>query len=98
MTDGPRPRLAPYGHLGEAGRRITQTGEAARAFAALTDLPARWYIPSEVAKLFRVDPKTICRWEAEGRFARYGIRVVRTLGGHRRFDADAIDKHLEGKA
>ncbi len=36
--------------------------------------------PSEVARIFRVDPKTVSRWARAGR-----ISEVRTLGGHRRF-------------
>ena len=36
--------------------------------------------PSEVASLFRVDPKTVTRWAKAGK-----IGSIRTLGGHRRF-------------
>lgn len=36
--------------------------------------------PTEVARLFRVDPKTVTRWAAAGR-----IEAIRTPGGHRRF-------------
>lgn len=36
--------------------------------------------PSEVAALFRVDPKTVTRWAQAGK-----IGSIRTLGGHRRF-------------
>lgn len=36
--------------------------------------------PGEVARLFRVDPKTVTRWAQDGRLA-----SVRTPGGHRRF-------------
>ena len=36
--------------------------------------------PSEVAKLFRVDPKTVTRWAKSGR-----LTSIRTLGGHRRY-------------
>jgi excisionase family DNA binding protein len=36
--------------------------------------------PSEVAALFRVDPKTVTRWAKAGK-----IGSIRTLGGHRRF-------------
>src|SRR2546428_6047279 len=35
--------------------------------------------PSEVAAMFRVNPKTVTRWARAGK-----ISVVRTLGGHRR--------------
>lgn len=36
--------------------------------------------PAEVARLFRVDPKTVTRWAMAGK-----IRSIRTPGGHRRF-------------
>jgi excisionase family DNA binding protein len=36
--------------------------------------------PAEVARLFRVDPKTVTRWATTGR-----LRSLRTPGGHRRF-------------
>lgn len=44
-------------------------------------MPAgRLMTPSEVATVFRVDPKTVTRWAAAGRLA-----SIRTPGGHRRF-------------
>src|SRR5690606_5170098 len=36
--------------------------------------------PAEVASLFRVDPKTVTRWEKAGK-----LSSIRTLGGHRRY-------------
>lgn len=36
--------------------------------------------PSEVATLFRVDPKTVTRWAKSGK-----LSSIRTLGGHRRY-------------
>lgn len=45
--------------------------------------------PSEVAKMFRVNPKTVTRWARSGR-----ISAIRTLGGHRRFRASEIEKFL----
>ena len=36
--------------------------------------------PSEVAAIFRVDPKTVTRWAKVGK-----LSSIRTLGGHRRF-------------
>lgn len=39
--------------------------------------------PSEVARLMRVDPKTVTRWAKAGK-----LRCIRTLGGHRRFFAE----------
>ncbi len=46
--------------------------------------------PSEVAAMFKVNPKTVTRWARAGR-----ISAVRTLGGHRRFRASEIRKFLE---
>lgn len=36
--------------------------------------------PAEVARLFRVDPKTVTRWASSGK-----LRSFKTPGGHRRF-------------
>ena len=52
----------------------------------------RLLTPSEVAALFRVDPKTVSRWAATGK-----ISAIRTLGGHRRFKADEIYRLLEAQ-
>jgi excisionase family DNA binding protein len=41
--------------------------------------------PAEVARLFRVSPKTVARWSRGGK-----LKAVRTLGGHRRFNADEV--------
>ena len=41
--------------------------------------------PSEVAAMFRVNPKTVTRWARAGK-----ISAIRTLGGHRRFRAAEI--------
>ncbi len=46
--------------------------------------------PSEVARLFRVNPKTVTRWARSGK-----IQAIRTLGGHRRFKASDIRGFLE---
>lgn len=43
--------------------------------------------PSEVAVIFRVDPKTVTRWAAKGRLA-----AARTPGGHRRFRREDVMK------
>jgi excisionase family DNA binding protein len=45
--------------------------------------------PSEVAEMFRVNPKTVTRWARAGK-----ISAVRTLGGHRRFRASEIRRLL----
>ncbi|MEU0521133.1 BldC family transcriptional regulator [Streptosporangium sp. NPDC006007] len=36
--------------------------------------------PTEVAIMFRVDPKTVTRWAQAGK-----LTSIRTLGGHRRY-------------
>jgi excisionase family DNA binding protein len=46
--------------------------------------------PNEVADIFRVNPKTVTRWAQSGK-----ISAIRTLGGHRRFSATEIMRHLE---
>jgi excisionase family DNA binding protein len=46
--------------------------------------------PSEVADMFRVDPKTVTRWAAAGR-----IESIRTPGGQRRFRESVVRKLLE---
>lgn len=48
--------------------------------------------PSEVAKLFRVDPKTVTRWAKSGK-----LSSIRTLGGHRRYRASEVRSLLEGQ-
>lgn len=47
--------------------------------------------PSEVAVLFRVDPKTVTRWAKAGK-----ISSIRTLGGHRRYRESEVKKLLHG--
>ena len=46
--------------------------------------------PSEVAAMFRVNPKTVTRWARAGK-----ISAIRTLGGHRRFKAAELRRFLE---
>jgi excisionase family DNA binding protein len=46
--------------------------------------------PSEVAAMFRVNPKTVTRWARAGK-----ISAIRTLGGHRRFRASEVRRFLE---
>lgn len=46
---------------------------------------------SEVAALFRVDPKTVTRWAKAGR-----ISSIRTPGGHRRYKEIEIRVLLQG--
>ena len=48
--------------------------------------------PSEVAALFRVDPKTVTRWAKAGK-----LTSIRTLGGHRRYRADEVYALLDAQ-
>ena len=49
--------------------------------------------PSEVARVFRVDAKTVSRWALEGK-----LPYIRTLGGHRRYPRDEVMRLLEDRA
>jgi excisionase family DNA binding protein len=46
--------------------------------------------PAEVAKLFRVDPKTVTRWAKAGK-----ITAIRTLGGHRRYRQSEVQNLMK---
>jgi excisionase family DNA binding protein len=45
--------------------------------------------PAEVARLFRVDPKTVTRWAQSGK-----LSPLRTLGGHRRYRREEVERLL----
>lgn len=55
--------------------------------APRTPAQQQWMTPGEVAAVFRVDPKTVTRWGADGR-----IPSMKTPGGHRRFRRDVIER------
>ena len=57
------------------------------------DAPEQLLTPSEVAALFRVNPKTVTRWARAGK-----LTAIRTLGGHRRFRVSEIRRCLEEMA
>jgi excisionase family DNA binding protein len=46
--------------------------------------------PAEVARMFRVNPKTVTRWAQSGK-----LRSVRTLGGRLRFYRSDIERAIE---
>jgi excisionase family DNA binding protein len=46
--------------------------------------------PSEVASLFRVDPKTVTRWAKAGK-----LTSIHTLGGHRRYRESEVRNLLK---
>ncbi|MGI9120709.1 MAG: BldC family transcriptional regulator [Acidimicrobiales bacterium] len=52
--------------------------------------PETLLTPSEVAQMFRVNPKTVTRWARAGK-----ISAIRTLGGHRRFRSSEIERCLQ---
>jgi len=54
------------------------------------EVPDQLLTPSEVAALFRVNPKTVTRWARSGK-----ITAIRTLGGHRRFRQSEVRSFLE---
>lgn len=54
------------------------------------DEEERLLTPSEVAKLFHVDPKTVIRWAKAGK-----LSSIRTLGGHRRYRASEVYQLLQ---
>ena len=56
-----------------------------------TDAPGALLTPSEVAGMFRVDPKTVTRWAKAGK-----LSAIRTLGGHRRYSESEVRGLLTG--
>ena len=54
------------------------------------ETPETLLTPSEVAQMFRVNPKTVTRWARAGK-----LSAIRTLGGHRRFRASEVRRCLE---
>ncbi len=55
--------------------------------------PDQLLTPSEVAALFRVDPKTVTRWAKAGK-----LTSIRTLGGHRRYRATEVHALLDAQS
>ena len=53
--------------------------------------PEKLLTPSEVAAIFRVDPKTVTRWAKAGK-----LTSIRTLGGHRRYREAEVRALLAG--
>lgn len=46
---------------------------------------------SEVAEIFRVNPRTVHRWADAG-----SLSSIRTVGGRRRYDRHEVENLLEG--
>lgn len=55
------------------------------------DMTGGLLTPSEVATMFRVDPKTVTRWAKAGK-----LSAIRTLGGHRRYSEAEVRSLLAG--
>lgn len=53
---------------------------------------SEYLTPAEVARLFRVDPKTVTRWGHAGT-----LKSIRTPGGHRRYLKSDVMKWLEDR-
>lgn len=51
----------------------------------------RLLTPAEVAQVFRVDPKTVTRWNRAGK-----LPAVKTPGGHRRYRAEDVQAIATG--
>lgn len=60
----------------------------------MSELPEedRLLTPGEVGEIFRVDPKTVGRWAADGKLA-----AIRTPGGHRRYRTSDVEALLKGE-
>lgn len=48
--------------------------------------------PAEVAKIFRVDPKTVTRWAKAGK-----LSAITTPGGHKRFRKSHVEEFFKEK-
>jgi excisionase family DNA binding protein len=75
----------------ESGATTTspERSEGKSRRSVVTESPDRLLTPTEVAALFRVDPKTVTRWATSGR-----IRSIRTPGGHHRFRESDVREFL----
>lgn len=72
----------------------TDHDDARASAEGADDEPEELLTPSEVAAMFRVNPKTVTRWHRTGK-----VSAIRTLGGHRRFKASEIRRLLaQGEA
>jgi excisionase family DNA binding protein len=73
------------------GWRSSDPGRAAiRMMPGEESADDRLLTPSEVAEMFRVNPKTVTRWARTGR-----LRAIKTIGGHRRYRLSEVRKAVE---
>ena len=68
-------------HKGRKGHKVMSMQRPVEQEVLLT--------PAEVAKMFRVDPKTVTRWAKAGK-----LTAIRTLGGHRRYRRSEVQALL----
>jgi excisionase family DNA binding protein len=68
-------------HKGRKGHKVMSMQRPPEQEVLLT--------PAEVAKMFRVDPKTVTRWAKAGK-----LTAIRTLGGHRRYRRSEVQALL----
>ena len=68
-------------HKGRKGHKLMSMQRPGEQEVLLT--------PAEVAKMFRVDPKTVTRWAKAGK-----LTAIRTLGGHRRYRRSEVQALL----
>ena len=68
-------------HKGRKGHKLMSVQRPPEQEVLLT--------PAEVAKMFRVDPKTVTRWAKAGK-----LTAIRTLGGHRRYRRSEVQALL----
>lgn len=79
-------------HIRKKGQKemMTEPRTTAQSVAQTDDF-GPLLTPSEVATLFRVDPKTVTRWATAGK-----LTSIRTLGGHRRYRQSEVQALLNG--
>ena len=59
----------------------------------MAEAQSEYLTPGETARMLHVSPKTVNRWAHEGRIAH-----IVTLGGHRRFPRDEVERIAEQMA
>jgi excisionase family DNA binding protein len=75
-------------HPGSAGQSQGAPSQGAPVPGEAADDPL--LTPSEVAEMFRVNPKTVTRWARTGR-----LQAIKTIGGHRRYRLSEVRKAVE---
>ena len=79
--------MRPVEEIREAAKVLRERAEDLRETAE------RVLTPAEVARMLRVDPKTVTRWAAAGR-----LDSIRTPGGHRRFRESVVRALLDAES